>query len=122
MQRVLYDRVFGFYRPFGVRKNVFILFRTGNPYAYHHHICKEFNKMEEATEIGEMMGFDFKGTIIYSQKTHVDYMPKFIELLNQLEKDGNQIHRHDKEMYFPAIELADGNCNEEYLNKVLRDL
>ena len=127
------NRYLGLYRPWGYKKNIYMIFRTTSP-RYHAQTLREIYSRSDFQEMYEM-GYLFGGStfalipkpkVEYSQKSYVNYKLKFDQLLNKLEKDGNIVNRKITDLNikcWPTGELSDVNfIDADYFKKLCEHL
>jgi hypothetical protein len=119
-------RFFGFYRPYGMRKNIYMVFKTGDTSNHYRTLSNlYYQKNAEAIEILSMMGYNSYGEVLYSKNYHMDHEKKFAELLDRLSRDGNVVDMDKANFsikYWPYVTLSDDNHRDDnYLEKVLNE-
>jgi len=128
------NRYLGLYRPWGYKKNVYIVFQTANPQYHFMTLRKIYTtpEFEEMCEIGYLHGGPQfttipKSEVDYSKKSYSDYKLKFDQLLNKLEKDGNIVNKKTSQSNikrWPTVELSDINFDDglPYFKKLYEHL
>lgn len=119
-------RIFGFYHPYGMRKNIYMVFKTGNQFNHYktlHNLY--YDRGAEAIEILSLMGYNSYGEVLYAKNECFDHKKKFDDLLNRLKDDGNEVNMDSADTnikYWPYVTLSEANQNDaKYLEKMLNE-
>ena len=119
-------RVFGFYHPYGIKKNVYMVFQTGNPFKHCQTIHKLHNCNAEAIEMLSLVGYSSYTAVFYANNKCSDHDKKFDDLLNCLKNDGNDVDVYRTNAQFrrwPYVTLSEANYNDTtYFEKLLNAL
>ena len=118
-----YMKYFGFYRPWGFKKNIYMVFYTTNPQQHFNVIETQYLKLEnEGFFDTDNISPNNRSQLIYSNKnfSNTDLYNKLIE---QLKDDGNHINSQNIDSNIKSwsfVKLTDRNFeNKNYFENIL---
>lgn len=121
-------RTLGFYRPYGFKKNIYMVFKTYDRQKHYTALHNQYNReeMQLAFEMFANMGYSSSSEVLYSEGEYDNHNEKFTELINKLKSDGNLVemrkHEHQQYQRWPYVTLSEKNfANRQYLEQMLNN-
>ena len=123
-------RSFGFYHPYGYKKNMYMVFYTGNQKKHLDVIKNQYSKLEHDGFFNtvDLIYADCGSDVLYSDVTYTDHKRLYNKLIERLLQDGNDITSSDKDSNIKAWSCVTlnkkkyANGDKYYLKNLLNNL